>query len=158
PFTFHLLDFQKPESVAGFASLWPLQKMPLLVDDGEAVMESSIVIEHLDLRHPGPVRLVPAEPPEALEVRMLDRIFDNYVMRPMQEVVFNRIRPAESKDPYGVIQARALLEKSYAWLETRLDGRIWAAGDNFSLADCAAAPSLHYANRVQPIDRQLGRA
>src|SRR4029453_5878745 len=83
---------------------------------------------------------------------MLDRIFDNYVMRPMQEVVFNRIRPAESKDPYGVIQARALLEKSYAWLETRLGGRIGAAGDNFSLADCAAAPSLHYANRVQPMD------
>ena len=160
PFAFRQLDWDNAEVGAEFAALWPLQKMPVLVDacpehgrrDGEAVMETSIVIEHLDIHHPGPVRMIPEDPAAALEVRLLDRIFDNYVMTPMQAVVFNRLRPADSKDPYGVIQARALLEKSYGWLETRLDGRIWAAGDDFSLADCAAAPSLHYANRVQPMD------
>ena len=152
PFAFRQLDWDNAEVGAEFAALWPLQKMPVLVDDGATVMETTVVIEHLDIHHPGPVRLVPEDPAAALEVRMLDRIFDNYVMTPMQAVVFNRLRPADSKDPYGVEQARALLEKSYAWLEQKLAGRIWAAGDDFSLADCAAAPSLHYADRVQPFD------
>jgi glutathione S-transferase len=151
PFTFRQVDFGDEASAAAFIALWPLGKMPVLVDGDRTIVESSIVIEYLDRRHPGPAPLIPADPDQAIEVRTLDRIFDNYVMTPMTQIVFNRLRPADARDPYGVGRDREQLEKTYAWLETRLRGRDWAAGDDFSMADCAAAPSLHYADKVQPL-------
>ena len=148
PFEYRQLG--EAEADAEMARLWPIGKMPVLVDDGRPIVESSIIIEHLDVHHPGAARLVPADPAAALEARLLDRVFDNYVMTPMSQIVFDRIRPADKRDPFGVEQARALLAKSYAWLEGKLAGRDWAAGESFGLADCAAAPSLHYGNKVQP--------
>lgn len=150
-FTLRLLAIEQPATGAEFATLWPLQRMPLLLDDGKPVMESSIIIEHLDLFHPGPVRLVPEDAKAALPVRFMDRVFDNYVMTPMQRIVFDSIRPPEARDAAGVADARALLDKAYGWLEGALSGRSWAAGEDFSLADCAAAPSLFYADWVHPI-------
>jgi glutathione S-transferase len=125
--------------------------MPVLVDAGRTVVEATIIIEHLGLHHPGPVRLLPADPSGALEVRMLDRFFDNYVMTPMQKLVFDSIRPVEHRDPYGVGEARQLLDTAYGWLDATLAARQWAAGDTFSLADCAAAPALFYADWAHPI-------
>ena len=136
---------------AEFESLWPLKRMPVLVDAGLAFMEATIIIEYLHLNHPGLVRLIPADPHAALEVRFLDRFFDNYVMTPMQRIVFDFIRPPENRDAYGVAQARSLLDTAYAWLDGQLHGREWSAGNEFSLADCAAAPALFYADWVQPI-------
>lgn len=150
-FEFRMVDFGDEKSAADFRALWPLAKMPVLVDGDRTIVESSVIIEHLDLRHPGPVRLLPEDRAGALETRMLDRIFDHYVMGPMQAIVGDRIRPAGSRDPFGVAAARQLLETSYGWLEGRLERRQWAAGAEFGLADCAAAPSLHYADRVQPM-------
>jgi glutathione S-transferase len=150
PFEFALVDFGDPASADAFRALWPFAKMPVLVDGGRVIVESSIVIEHLAIHHPGPVRLIPEDRDAALEVRKLDRIFDAYVMTPLQNIVADRIRPADVRDPYGVEQARALLDTSYAWLERELLGREWAAGDDFGLADCAAAPSLYYADKVRP--------
>ena len=151
PFSLELVDFGDPESAGAFRALWPLAKMPVLVDeDGTVVVESSIVVEHLDLHHPGPVRLVPEDAKTALEVRKLDRLFDAYVMTPMQQIIGDRLRPADAHDPHGVAASRGLLDSFYAWLEGELAGRTWAAGDAFTLADCSAAPSLHYADRVQP--------
>ena len=150
PFDFVLVDFGDEASVAAFRALWPLAKMPVLVDDGRTVVESSTVIEYLALHHPGPVALVPADPDAAIQVRTLDRIFDNYVMGPMQAIVADRIRPADRRDPYGVDAARRLLDTAYPWLESELGGRTWAAGEAFTLADCAAAPSLYYAEKVHP--------
>lgn len=151
-FTFRQLDAEHPDNGAAFAALWPMGKMPILVDRGRAIVETSVIIEYLGLHHRGPVQLVPhhADPDAALKVRMLDRIFDCYVMTPMQKVVFDRISPADGRDPYGVGQARQLLDRSYGWLESELTGRTWGAGDDFSLADCAAAPALHYAEKVHP--------
>ena len=155
PFSFKMLGPDAPQNGAEFASLWPIKRMPVLVDGVSTVVESSIIIEHLGLRHPGPVRLVPQDPHAALEVRFLDRFFDNYVMTPMQRIVFDYLRPADARDPHGVADARALLDASYRWLDAKLAGREWAAGGAFSLADCAAAPSLFYADWVQPIDQAL---
>jgi len=140
---------------AEHAAVWPLRKMPVLVDGTHVVVESSIIIEHLDLHHPGPVRLVPQDPTAALEVRMLDRVFDNYVATPMQKIVLDAIRPSDRRDPYGVAQARDVLDTTYRWLDATVAGRRWAAGDAFSLADCAAAPSLFYADWAHPIDASL---
>ena len=150
PFGLRMVNFGDAESMREFAGVWPMKRMPVLVDDGRPVMESSVIIEHLGLHHPGPVRLLPADPKAALDVRFMDRFFDNYVMTPMGRIVFDRMRPAESKDAQTVTEARALLDGAYGWLEARMAGREWAAGD-FSLADCAAAPSLFYADWVHPI-------
>ena len=150
PFAQRLVDFTDAEGMREFAGVWPMKRMPVLVDDGQPVMESSVIIEHLGVNHPGPVRLLPADPKAALDVRFMDRFFDNYVMTPMGRIVFDRMRPAESKDAQTVTESRALLDGAYGWLETRMAGREWAAGD-FSLADCAAAPSLFYADWVHPI-------
>ncbi|MFC5699232.1 glutathione S-transferase family protein [Pseudomonas sp. GCM10022186] len=156
PFELRLLSPENPATGADFQRLWPLQKMPLLLDGERPVMESSIIIEYLQQHHAGPVKLIPEAAQAALEVRMLDRCFDLYVMTPMQKAVGDRLRPEEQRDAFGVEEAHALLERSYAWLNERLAGRTWAAGDSFSLADCAAAPALFYADWVQPIGAAFG--
>jgi len=134
------------------AALWPLKRFPVLVDDGRTLMEASIIIEHLALAHPGPVKLIPASPDAALDVRLMDRFFDNYISTPQQRIVFDAIRPADSRDLYGTNEARAMLDTAYRWLDTTLaDGREWAVGEQFSMADCAAAPALFYADWTHPI-------
>jgi glutathione S-transferase len=155
PFTWRTLGPDDPKAVAEWEALWPLKRMPVLLDEGQAVMETSVIIEHLGLYHPGPVRLIPQDPKAALPVRMMDRFFDNYVMTPMQKPVFDSLRPAEGRDAQGVAEARSMLDKSYRWLEGTLAGREWAVGDSFSLADCAAAPSLFYADWVHPIPEEF---
>ena len=127
--------------------------MPLLVDKARdrTVPETSIIIEYLQTAYPGPVRFIPDDTEVALRVRLLDRLFDNYVQESMQKIVGDRIRPADAKDPHGVAHARAQLAMAYDLLETQLAGRTWAAGEAFSLADCAAAPALFYADKVAPL-------
>jgi glutathione S-transferase len=151
PFTFRLLDQGDPDTFAEFAALWPLRRFPLLLDGDRPIAEATVIVEHLDLHHPGPVRLIPADRAEALEVRFLDRFFDNYLHTPMQKIVVDAMRGAGEHDPRGVAEARNLLDRSYDWLERHLAGRDWAAG-GFGLADCAAAPALFYADWVHPID------
>jgi glutathione S-transferase len=136
---------------AEHAALWPLKRMPVLVDAGRTVLEASIIVEHLGFHHPGPVKLIPDDPQTALDVRMMDRIFDNYVATPMQRIVFDSIRAAENRDRQGVAEARRMLDTTYGWLEDTMKGREWAAGRAFSLADCAAAPALFYADWAHPI-------
>ncbi|MGH9771575.1 MAG: glutathione S-transferase family protein [Candidatus Acidiferrales bacterium] len=146
PFEFRMLAPDDEQTAAEHEALWPFKRMPVLVDDGRTVVESSIIIEYLGLHHPGPVRLIPEEPRAALDVRMMDRFFDNYIMTPMQKIVADRIRSAENRDRQGVAEARETLDTAYRWLDRTMNGREWAAGGAFSLADCAAAPSLFYAD------------
>ncbi len=155
PFEFLNLSPENPAILAEFAERWPVRRFPILVDGGRQVMEATIIIEYLDLPCRGRSRLVPDDPDTAVEARMLDRFFDNYVSTPQQRIVFNQLRPEADRDPYGVNQARAALETAYAWLDRRMAGREWAAGDAFGLADCAAAPSLFYADWTHRIDRKF---
>lgn len=152
PFAFRLLSQDDEATMAEFGRLWPLRRFPVLVDAGRTVVEASIIIEHLAIHHPGPVRLIPADPAAALPVRMMDRFFDNYVSTPQQKVVFDAVRPEPDRDAYGVADARRKLETAYRWLDGVMEDREWAAGDDFTLADCAAAPALFYAEWTHPID------
>jgi len=154
-FDYLMLDPDHADILAQWQALWPVQRFPVLKDGGVAVMEATTIIEYLMLRYPGPVRLLPADPVEALRARMMDRVFDNYIMTPMQKVVFNAIRPEAGRDPYGVIEARTMLDNTYGWLDGVVAKSEWAAGDTFTLADCAAAPSLFYADWVHPIPDTL---
>ena len=145
------------EGVRGeFAALGSLGKFPVLVDAGRTILESSTIIEYLGIHHPGPAALIPADPDAAIEVRMLDRIFDNYVMDAMQPLVNNMIRPEEHRDPHLAPYVHRTLDKAYAWLDAHLANREWAAGSAFSLADCAAAPSLFYADWAYEIPAGYG--
>lgn len=152
PFQWGLLSPENEPALAEHAALWPLRRMPVLADGERTVVEASVIVEYLDLHHPGPVRMLPADARAALEVRTLDRVFDNYVMTPMQKIVFDVICAPGDRDPHGVAGAHRLLDTAYAWLDGRLAGRPWAAGEVFGLADCAAAPALFYADWVHPID------
>jgi glutathione S-transferase len=148
---FEYRQLGKPGTDAELAALWPMKRFPLLVDDGRVVLESTIIIEHLQRFHPGPVKMIPDDPQAALDVRMMDRFFDNYVMTPQGRIVFNALRPQADRDPYGVDEARAMLDTAYGWLDGVMAQREWAAGDAFSLADCAAAPALFYADWTHAI-------
>jgi len=156
PFSLHVLEPGNAEAMAEFGALWPLKRMPVLVDGEETVVESSIIIEHLALKHPDRLRLIPADPRRALDVRFMDRVFDNYIMAPMQRIVADQLRAPAARDPHGVMAARALLTTSYGWLEARMGTRSWAAADTFSLADCAAAPALFYADWTHRIAEEFG--
>jgi glutathione S-transferase len=155
PFEWRVLSPDNPQAGAEMAAMWPIQRFPVLVDGDRTVMEATVIVEHLGLHHPGPVRLIPDDAQAALDVRMMDRIFDNYVMTPQGNVVFESIRPPGNGDPYGVAQAKAMLETSYRWLDGRLKGHEWAVGDDFTLADCAAGPSLFYADWTHPIPEEF---
>jgi glutathione S-transferase len=155
PFEFLNLSPDNPEVYAEFARRWPIRKFPLLVDGGRQVMEATSIIEYLAVRHPGASRLIPADAGTAVDVRMLDRFFDNYINGPQQRIVYNQLRPEANRDPYGVDEARTALETAYAWLDRHMTDHEWAAGGSFSLADCAAAPALFYADWTHPIGKQF---
>jgi glutathione S-transferase len=151
-FTPHLVDLGDADAAARFRAIWPIGKMPVLRDEGrdETIPESSVVIEYLDQHYPGRTRFIPADPARALQTRLRDRFYDLYVQEPMQKIVTDRIRPPQRNDPHGVEQARMMLATAYDVLERQLSSSTWAAGEEFTLADCAAAPALFYAGKVLP--------
>jgi glutathione S-transferase len=151
PFEFRCLGPDTPQHAAEWLRRWPLGKFPLLVDGERSVVETSIIIEYLQLTHPGPVRLLPADPVAALDVRFLDRFFDLHVMQWVQQAVNGALTGDAVKREEGLALAAAKLDVAYAWLEQHLAGRIWAVGEDFTLADCAAAPALFYADWTQRI-------
>jgi glutathione S-transferase len=150
PFEYRMLDEQHSDNMAELRRRWPFGKFPLLVDDDETVVETTPIIEHLQARHPGPNRWIP-DGEAGRRTRFLDRFFDLYVMGNMQKAGNDILRPADKRDPYGAELARAELNLAYDWLEANLGNGPWAVGDAFTLADCAAAPSLFYADWIEEI-------
>lgn len=145
-FEFRCLGPDTPQHSAEWLRRWPLRKFPLLVDGERSIVETSIIIEYLQLVHPGSVRLLPADPMTALDVRFLDRFFDLHVMNPVQHAVGGALTGDPVKRRDGLALAAEKLELAYAWLEGQLASTAWAAGADFTLADCAAAPALFYAD------------
>src|SRR6185369_6797344 len=137
---------------AALVKLWGIGKFPVLRDEArnETVPESSIIVEYLDRHYRGPVRFIPDDFGRALQTRLYDRFYDLYVHLPMQKIMIDRMRPADKKDSHGVGEARAQLRTSYAMIEQQTANGAWAMGEDFSLADCAAAPPLFYGSMVEP--------
>jgi glutathione S-transferase len=154
PFNYRLV-----EDEAGWAeleSLWTIKRFPLLRDGEATIVESSIIVEYLMRRYPGPQRMIPTDDDSALKVRFMDRLFDNYVMTPTQTLVSDRMRTQGERDAKGVADARKMLDVAYGWLERQIAQQRWAAGSSFSLADCSAGAALFYADWVYPIELRRG--
>jgi glutathione S-transferase len=153
PFDYVVVEDE--ESAAELRKHWPIGKFPLLVHEDVPVFESTTIIEYLDLRHYERAPLLPANAVDALDVRFMDRIFDNHVMTPMNAIVSEYLIDREAPDQSRIAKAQAALDTIYSWLNVRLAGRTWASSHGFSLADCAAAPALFYADWVRPIPEHL---
>ena len=152
PFEPIIVDLRDEASSAAFRAVWPMAKMPVLRDEARnrTVPESTIIIELLDAHYPGPTRFLPADVDRAWQTRMWDRFYDHYVQEPMQKIVADRLRPEGKTDAYGTELAKAQLQQAYGVMEREMESKNWAIGDDFTLADCAAAPALFYANTVVP--------
>jgi glutathione S-transferase len=153
PFTPHVVDLMNERERAEFLKISAHGKFPAIHDGarGQTVLESTIIVEYLAERFPGTTALLPRDPDGALRARYWDRFYDFYVHEPMQKVVADRRRDADKRDPYGVQQAKAQLETSYAIIDGEMAGKTWALGDELTLADCSALPALYYGNRVHPL-------
>jgi glutathione S-transferase len=150
PFTAKLV-----EDRTDLVALWPPASIPVLVDGGTVVPESSAIVEYLDLRGDAPP-LVPGDPAAAVRARTWDRVMDGYVTTSVQKIVGDALRPADARDPFGLEQAHAMLDLAFSTLEGELSGRgqhCWLVGDGFTLADCSAALALHYADVLHALDR-----
>ena len=154
PFEPHIVDLGDPAQRDALLKLWPMGRFPVLRDEArdQTIPESNVIIEYLAQHYPGRTQLVPADPERAWQTRLRDRFYDLYVNERMQKIVGDRRRPTDAKDPHGVAQARAQLQSAYALIEENMAAKTWAMGDAFTMADCAAAPALFYANLVLPFD------
>ena len=154
-FTPVIENLMDPAGRASYMQTYPVCKVPLLVDEGRSIPESSTIIEYLDLKYPnkGP-RLLPQDPMAALEARRWDRFCDSYLNDTMQKIFFDGFRPADKKDPFGVAQAKDLCGRAAGLLDAHLAGKTWLSGADFGIADCAAAPALFYLQRVAPFSEK----
>jgi glutathione S-transferase len=150
PFTPHVVNLGDPASSAAFKAIWPVGKFPVLRDDArdKLIPESTSIIEYLGLHYPGRSKLIPADAEPAARVREIDRHYDINIHMPMQKIIGDRIRPAGQNDAFGVDDARTRLNAALDIANRQMAGRTWAAGDSFSMADCAAAPTLFYTDLV----------
>jgi len=143
-----------PVSKAQYLKVHPLGKLPLLVVEGGEwkIPESSIIIEYIDRHCTGGTRLIPEDLDLARQTRFRDRFFDLYITEPLTKIFFDGRRPEHERDPYGVMRARETLTTALGMLDERMAKNTWALGDDFSMADCAAAPALAYCRMLHSFD------
>lgn len=152
---FELRHLEAPGVAEEMAALWPLKRFPVLKDGDTTVVEATAIIEYLAATRPAAAWLVPADPVAAVEVRMMDRIFDNYVNGPQQAFIYDALRPEDQRHPASVTEAAAMFDRIYAWLDERMRGGEWATDHGFTLADCGAGPALFYADWTYPIPERF---
>lgn len=143
-----IIDLGSEADRAELQAVWPLRKFPVIRDHAHQrnVAETTVIIEYLDRYFAGERPLIPSDWEEALEVRLWDRVFDQYVQGPMQQIVADRLSGTNG----ALTSERATLETAYGMIDRHMASRTWVVGQHFSMADCAAAPALFYASTVQP--------
>jgi len=157
PFEPRVVDLGDPADRAEFARVWALARFPVLRDAarGQTVPESTTIIEYLSHHYPQQGKLIPADPELAFQTRAADRFYDLHIHTPMQKVVGDLLRPADGHDPIGVGQAHAQIKTALGIAEQQMARRLWASGDQFSMADCAAAPPLFFINIMTPLGQEF---
>lgn len=148
-----LIDLRSNEGRQELQIVWPIGKFPVIRDHAHNrdLPEATIIIEYLDHFFAGENPLIPTDWDSALEVRLWDRIFDNYFQSPMQQIVGDRIRGAND----DLTREKSTLDIAYKLLDNHMASRTWVASKNFSMADCAAVPALFYAGMMHPFPDKL---
>jgi len=157
-FTPEVVNLGDPASRDNFKKVWPMAKFPVLLDDSrnQVIPESTSIIEYLDRHYPGPVKLLPNDDGDlAAQVRATDRFYDLHVHNNMQQIVGDKLRPADGHDPIGLKEAKERLAIALGIAEEQMATRRWACGDVFSMADCAAGPPLFFINKMMPLSKHL---
>ena len=163
-FEFRQIDTSVPKFESFTGKAHPSGQFPVLTDGDAIVVEASAIIEHLAVHHPGAAPLIPPDPAAAVVARMIDRVFDHYVMGNMQRIMaaffVNKDDPGAGglrDEPYApeIAAGKAGLRRAYAWLERWLADN--ALPPHVSLVTCAAAPSLFYADWVERIPEDCPR-
>ena len=157
-FTPEVVNLGDPASRDNFKKVWPMAKFPVLRDDSrnQVIPESTSIIEYLDRHYPGPVKLLPNDDDDlAAQVRATDRFYDLHVHNNMQQIVGDKLRPADGHDPIGLREAKERLAIALGIAEEQMATRKWACGDVFSMADCAAGPPLFFINKMMPLSKHL---
>ena len=157
-FTPEVVNLGDPASRDNFKKVWPMAKFPVLRDDSrnQVIPESTSIIEYLDRHYPGPVKLLPNDDDDlAAQVRATDRFYDLHVHNNMQQIVADKLRPADGHDPIGLKEAKERLGIALGIAEEQMATRKWACGDVFSMADCAAGPPLFFINKMMPLSKHL---
>ncbi len=154
PFTPVLVDLMNEISRNEFLKIWPMGQFPVLKDESrdKIIPQSTAILEYLTLHHRGKTPLIPDDPELALEARRWNDFYDSYLQAPMQKIVGDVLRPENAKDPWGVKDSHSTIATAYTVLENQLKNKTWTTGDTFTLADCAAAPALFYADKVEPLN------
>ena len=150
PFEPVMVNLGNAEERAAYLKLSPFGKIPTLVDGERVVNETTIMIEYLAMKFPEAAKLVPKDPIEALKVRGLDRFYDLYLNSPLGRIAFHRLRPEAERDNIGTAMLMNDLKTAVGIVEKDMGSRTWAAGESFTMADCAAAPALFYVDKLVP--------
>ncbi len=148
-----IIDLGDEADRAELQVIWPFCKFPVIHDHARErdVAESTAIIEYLNHYFASERSLIPADWEAAFEVRFWDRVFDNYVQRPMQQIVSDRIFSTHG----NLTNERATLETAYGVIDRHMASKIWVSDQDFSIADCAAAPALFYASTLQPFPHKF---
>ena len=132
---------------AEYLKIYPLGKTPSLEVNGRILGESEIINEYLEEKFPSPA-LLPKDPEGRAHVRTFTRFHDVYLEPPLR-ALFPQVT--------GGAKDEKLKAEKLAELATRLDqleamiGAQYAAGAEFTLADCALAPTFFFANIMLPM-------
>jgi glutathione S-transferase len=148
-----IIDFGNEADRDELRAIWPFNKFPVIRDKTRKrdVAESTAIIEYLNHYFAGERSLLPADWEAAFEVRFWDRVFDTYVQRPMQQIVGDRINGSRG----DLTSERTTLDTAYGMIDQHMASKIWVSGQDFTMADCAAAPALFYASTLQPFPDEL---
>lgn len=150
-YTREVVDIRNAAAREGYRKLYRLGKIPMLIaDDGEMIAESSIIIEYLDYHFASGTCLIPSDPDSAREMRFHDRNADLYLNESITTLHREGLKPEANQNADAIAQAQFRIRVMYDYLDDRLKHRTWIMGDDFTMADCAMAPPLSYAQYVAP--------
>lgn len=145
--TVQLMD---PEDRASYLEVYPMGKIPCLIDDGNMIPESSIIIEYIDdMADP---KLIKGDAAQTRKIRFKDRMFDLYLNNNVATLLFQSLKTQADQDQELIEKARFQINTMYMFMEHEFGNQDYANGNEFLMGDCAAAPALNYAQKTAPFD------
>jgi glutathione S-transferase len=130
-----------------YRAINPLGKIPCLEIDGTVVAESEVINEFLEDNFPSPP-LLPKDAAARARVRFFTRLHDLYLDPPLR-FLFGQVDP-KTRSPKEIKAKLEEVQATLDLLESRI-GTPWAAGEAFTLADCALPPTIWYVEKMLPM-------